>query len=99
LDYDRNLLEERLLFAQVLEAGWCLQEGVISMVSEANLGSIYGWGFPANYGGVINYAKQYSSGDFIKRTNDLKVQNGPRFSIPEALIKIVAPQKKTKQKA
>ena len=40
LDFDRRELEERLLFAQVIEAGWCLQEGVLSLVPEANLGSI-----------------------------------------------------------
>ncbi|MFK8057304.1 MAG: 3-hydroxyacyl-CoA dehydrogenase NAD-binding domain-containing protein [Saprospiraceae bacterium] len=99
IDFDRTYLEERLLFSQVLEAGWCLHEGVISLVSEANLGSIYGWGFPANFGGVINYAKQYPASDFLERTKALMAQSGPRFQTSGALKKIIAPKKKAKRKA
>lgn len=99
VEFDRTLLEERLLFSQVLEAGWCLQEGVISLVSEANLGSIYGWGFPSNYGGVINFAKQYPAEDFLARTDVLKAQEGPRFSVANALKNIIETKKKLKQLA
>ena len=85
--YDRTHLEERLLFAQVLEAGWCLQEGVLSMVAEANLGSIHGWGFPANYGGVVQYARQYGRERFLARAKALERNNGPRYRVPEAMKK------------
>ena len=46
-DFDAEQLKGRLLFVQVLEAVWCLQEGIVKSIPEANLGSIYGWGFPA----------------------------------------------------
>ncbi len=89
--YDRTTLEERLLFAQVLEAGWCLQEKVLTLIPEANLGSIYGWGFPANYGGVIHYAKQYGPARFLERAKEFKASEGPRFTLPAALRKVLAP--------
>ena len=98
-EFDRAHLEERLLFSQVLEAGWCLQEGVISLVSEANLGSIYGWGFPSNFGGVINYAKQYPAQEFLARTDVLIAQEGPRFSVANALKNIIVTKQKEKQPA
>ena len=51
LVHAENMME-RLLFAQVLEAGWCMQEKVVLTVAEANLGSVHGWGFPSFKGGV-----------------------------------------------
>ncbi len=83
--YDRTHLEERLLFAQVMEAGWCLEEGILSLVAEANLGSIYGWGFPANYGGVVQYAKHYGAERFLARAAALRANNGPRYRVADAL--------------
>ena len=88
-DFDRTELEERLLFAQVIESGWCLQEKVLTLVSEANLGSIYGWGFPAYTGGVIQYARQYQAGDFIARAKELKATYGPRFAVPKIMRRIL----------
>ena len=37
---------DRLLFSQIIEALYCYEEGVLNSISEANIGSIYGWGFP-----------------------------------------------------
>ena len=88
-DFDRRELEERLLFAQVLEAGWCLHEGVIALVPEANLGSIYGWGFPANHGGVIQYARTYPGGAFAARAGELKTAHGPRFTVARRLRELL----------
>ncbi len=77
---------ERLLFAQVLEAVWCLQEGVINTVPEANLGSVFGWGFPAFKGGVIQYVRDYGKDNFIARSEALKTAHGQRFSVPKWLL-------------
>lgn len=87
--FDRADLEQRLLFAQVMEAGWCLEEGVLKLVSEANLGSIHGWGFPANLGGVIQYARQYGREAFLARAKALVEECGGRFRVPKALREVV----------
>lgn len=73
---------ERLLFAQVLEALWCLTEKVVQSVPEANLGSIYGWGFPANTGGVIQYVRSYGLEAFQQHCHVLEQAHGPRFKFP-----------------
>ena len=78
---------ERFLFAQVLEAVWCLQEKVVETVEEANLGSVLGWGFPSFKGGVIQYIKDYGQTAFIKRCEELKKEHGQRFSVPGWLRK------------
>jgi 3-hydroxyacyl-CoA dehydrogenase / enoyl-CoA hydratase / 3-hydroxybutyryl-CoA epimerase len=78
---------ERLLFVQAIEAIWCLQEGVVGSVAEANLGSIYGFGFPAYYGGVIQYVFSYGIEKFIAKCEIFEAQHGPRFKVPKWLKK------------
>ncbi len=85
--YDEKAVVERLLFVQAIEAIWCLQEGVISSVAEANLGSVYGFGFPAYYGGVIQYVYSYGIQAFIEKCAVFEAQHGPRFKVPKWLKK------------
>ena len=73
---------DRLLFAQVLEAVWCLQERVIQSIPEANLGSIYGWGFPKFKGGVIQFVHDYGEDAFLKKCKSFEKEFGQRFQVP-----------------
>lgn len=86
--FDRSEITERLLFAQVIEAVWCMQEKVIRSIPAANLGSIYGWGFPAFKGGVIQYIADYGKDAFIKRCGFFEKEYGPRFKAPPLLKKM-----------
>lgn len=74
---------DRLLFAQVIEAVWCLQEGVIRSVEEANLGSIFGWGFPSYLGGVIRFIHYFGKEKFKAKCAVLQEKFGPRFKTPK----------------
>lgn len=86
---DAERIKERLLFAQVIEAGWCLQEKVIKTIPEANIGSVFGWGFPAFKGGVIQFVHDYGKNAFIKRCKELEKAHGPRFQVPKFLKELV----------
>ncbi|MFK7771618.1 MAG: 3-hydroxyacyl-CoA dehydrogenase NAD-binding domain-containing protein [Saprospiraceae bacterium] len=79
---------ERLLFVQVIEAFWCLQEGIIKTEEEGNLGSIFGWGFPAFKGGVYQFVTDYGVEDFIKKCEMYEAKLGPRFQVPRRLRKM-----------
>lgn len=81
-DYDRRRMQERFLYTQVIEAGWCLQEDVIKSRAAANLGSVYGWGFPAHTGGVIRYVYTYGLEKFIERCAFFQERYGQRFRMP-----------------
>ena len=48
-----------MLFAEVLESVRCLDEGVLTGVADANIGSIFGIGFPAWTGGVLQFIETY----------------------------------------
>ncbi len=76
---------ERFLFAQVIEAVWCMQEHVIHTIPGANLGSIYGWGFPATSGGVIQFIADYGATRFLERCKLFEQRYGPRFKAPKLL--------------
>ncbi len=76
---------DRLLFVQILEAARTLEEGVIGSSGEANLGSIYGWGFPAACGGVLQFVNDYGVQEFVERCDELRQTYGERFAVPASL--------------
>jgi 3-hydroxyacyl-CoA dehydrogenase / enoyl-CoA hydratase / 3-hydroxybutyryl-CoA epimerase len=80
-------LQERLLFAEALEALRCLDEGVLTGVPDGNIGSIFGIGFPAWTGGVLQFVAAYPGGvdGFAARARELATAYGPRFTPPASL--------------
>lgn len=87
--YDRQQLNERLLFSQVIEALWCMQEGVITSRAAANLGSVYGWGFPRETGGVIRFIQDYGVDQFMAQAKKYHKELGQRFRLPKVLKEII----------
>ncbi|MFD5492989.1 enoyl-CoA hydratase-related protein [Streptomyces sp. NPDC127091] len=81
-------LKERMLFAPAVEAVRCLDEGVLTSVPEANIGSLHGIGFPSWTGGVVQYVNQYPGGltAFVTRARALAAAYGPRFDPPSSLV-------------
>lgn len=75
-------VQERLLFAQALEAAACLEDGSISSVAEANIASIFGVGFPVWTGGALQFMSQYQGSiqGFVARAKELAAQYGERFA-------------------
>jgi 3-hydroxyacyl-CoA dehydrogenase/enoyl-CoA hydratase/3-hydroxybutyryl-CoA epimerase len=81
-------LEERMLFAEAIESVKCLDEGVIESVADANIGSIFGIGFPGWTGGVLQYINGYDGGvsGFVARARELAEKYGERFEPPASLV-------------
>jgi 3-hydroxyacyl-CoA dehydrogenase/enoyl-CoA hydratase/3-hydroxybutyryl-CoA epimerase len=81
-------LKERMLFAEALETVKCFDEGVLKTIEDANIGSIFGIGFPAWTGGVIQYINQYDGGlkGFVARSRQLAERYGDHFLPPESLV-------------
>ena len=81
-------MKERMLFAEALETVKCFDEGVLETVADANIGSIFGIGFPAWTGGVIQYINQYEGGlqGFVDRARDLASKYGKHFEPPQSLV-------------
>ncbi|MFF8828414.1 3-hydroxyacyl-CoA dehydrogenase NAD-binding domain-containing protein [Streptomyces sp. NPDC015131] len=81
-------MKERMLFAEALDTVRCLEEGVLTSVADANIGSIMGIGFPAWTGGVLQYINGYEGGPsgFATRARELAERYGPRFEPPALLL-------------
>jgi 3-hydroxyacyl-CoA dehydrogenase/enoyl-CoA hydratase/3-hydroxybutyryl-CoA epimerase len=81
---------ERLLFVQALETVRCLEEGVLRSVADANIGSIFGWGFAPFKGGTLQYIDDYGLPAFVARSQKLAARYGERFHPPALLLKMAA---------
>jgi 3-hydroxyacyl-CoA dehydrogenase/enoyl-CoA hydratase/3-hydroxybutyryl-CoA epimerase len=78
-------IRDRLLFRQVIETLRCLERGVLQSARDANVGSIYGWGFPLHTGGTMRLIDGIGRGAFVARAAELAARYGDRFAVPEAL--------------
>jgi len=85
-DYDMEVLKQRLLYTQAIETARCLEENVIETAEDGDLGSIYGWGFPAWTGGTLSYIDTVGIEEFVKVSDSLAQQYGPRF-LPTAWLR------------
>ena len=74
---------DRLLFSQIIEALYCHEEGVLNSNSEANIGSIYGWGFPSP--GIFEFINKYGIKNFVRRSQFLSNSYGKYFDLPPTL--------------
>ncbi|OEJ61759.1 3-hydroxyacyl-CoA dehydrogenase [Streptomyces agglomeratus] len=81
-------MKERMLFSEALDTVRCFEEGVLTSVTDANIGSIMGIGFPAWTGGAIQYINGYEGGlpGFVARARELAATYGERFTPPALLV-------------
>ncbi|MGK5549378.1 3-hydroxyacyl-CoA dehydrogenase NAD-binding domain-containing protein [Streptomyces sp. URMC 127] len=81
-------MKERMLFSEALDTVRCLEEGVLTSVADANIGSILGIGFPGWTGGALQYINGYEGGPqgFVTRARELAATYGERFEPPALLV-------------
>ena len=89
-----ELLEEkemidRFYFIQAIETIKCFEEGVLTKVVDANIGSILGWGFPSFTGGTLQFVNTYGFQEFKNRCKELSDNYGKRFSCPRLIDKMI----------
>jgi 3-hydroxyacyl-CoA dehydrogenase/enoyl-CoA hydratase/3-hydroxybutyryl-CoA epimerase len=82
---DVEELKQRLLAVQALEAARTLEEGVITDVREADVGSILGWGFAPFSGGTLSYIDMMGTKNFVALCKRLEKKFGPRFKTGKLL--------------
>jgi 3-hydroxyacyl-CoA dehydrogenase/enoyl-CoA hydratase/3-hydroxybutyryl-CoA epimerase len=84
---------ERMMFVQALETVRCYEEGVLTSVADANIGSIFGWGFAPFKGGTLQYINDFGLALFVARSRKLAEKYGARFEPPQLLIDMAAANK------
>jgi 3-hydroxyacyl-CoA dehydrogenase/enoyl-CoA hydratase/3-hydroxybutyryl-CoA epimerase len=77
---------DRLLFTQCLETVRCRDEAVVEAVADANIGSIFGWGFAPYSGGTLQFINAFGLPAFVSRSRELAASYGARFEPPASLV-------------
>jgi 3-hydroxyacyl-CoA dehydrogenase / enoyl-CoA hydratase / 3-hydroxybutyryl-CoA epimerase len=86
---DVEELKTRLLAIQALEAARCVEEGVVTDMREADVGSILGFGYAPFTGGTISYIDGMGTKAFVELCKELAKRYGSRFK-PGRLLRDLA---------
>jgi 3-hydroxyacyl-CoA dehydrogenase/enoyl-CoA hydratase/3-hydroxybutyryl-CoA epimerase len=88
--WDMQDLKDRLLYRQSVETARCLAEGVLTTAHDANIGSIFGIGFPGWTGGALQFIYGTGIERFCARAAQLADQYGPGFAITAKVREAIA---------
>jgi 3-hydroxyacyl-CoA dehydrogenase / enoyl-CoA hydratase / 3-hydroxybutyryl-CoA epimerase len=83
---DIDVLKRRLLAIQALESARCIEEGVVTDLREADVGSILGFGFAPFTGGTISYIDGMGVKTFVELCDNLAKRHGERFKPSKLLL-------------
>ena len=89
-----DALKDRLLAMQALEAARGFEEGVLTDVREADVGSILGFGFAPYSGGTLSYIDMMGTKKFVDLCKRLEKKFGARFK-PSKLLNEMAAKDET----
>jgi 3-hydroxyacyl-CoA dehydrogenase / enoyl-CoA hydratase / 3-hydroxybutyryl-CoA epimerase len=83
-------VQERLMFAQVLEAVRALEEGVLEDIREGDVGAVLAWGFAPWSGGPLSWLDIIGTPYAAERCDQLTEAYGDRFACPDLLREMAA---------
>jgi 3-hydroxyacyl-CoA dehydrogenase/enoyl-CoA hydratase/3-hydroxybutyryl-CoA epimerase len=89
-DIEIGELKQRVLAIQALETARCVEEGVLTDVREADVGSILGFGFAPFTGGTLSYIDGMGVAAFVRLCRRLEGSHGARFAPSSLLIEMAA---------
>jgi 3-hydroxyacyl-CoA dehydrogenase / enoyl-CoA hydratase / 3-hydroxybutyryl-CoA epimerase len=84
--WDIQTIKDRLLYRQAIETARCLHEGVLTTVHDANIGSIFGIGFPVWTGGAMQFIYGLGVDAFAQRAAQLATVHGAGFALDAAVL-------------
>ncbi len=82
---NRQEIKNRFHATIAVEAARCVEEGVVTDVREADVGSILGFGFAPFTGGALSYIDGMGTKAFVAMLEDLHSKYGDQFK-PNALL-------------
>lgn len=87
---DQEEVKKRLLYIQALETARCMEEGVVTHAEDADIGSIFGWGFPPYTGGTLSFIDTVGLEEFVAECDRMAEAYGDRFKVSDWLRKKAA---------
>lgn len=90
-------LRDRQTFIEAIETAKTFEEGVVTSAAHANIGSVFGIGFPPATGGAAQFITGYDAADgsfgigaFLERAEELAATYGERFAPTPHLRELAA---------
>ncbi|HEX2250726.1 MAG TPA: fatty acid oxidation complex subunit alpha FadJ [Gemmatimonadales bacterium] len=87
-DADASLVQRRLVYAMLNEAAMACAENVVRSPRDADIGAIFGIGFPAFRGGPLRMIDDVGAGRVVETLYQLQEQYGERFRPAPALLEM-----------
>jgi len=86
VEADAEMLERRLVYSMLNEAAMACAENVVRSARDADIGAIFGIGFPAFRGGPLRMIDDLGPGRVVETLYQLQEQFGERFRPAPALL-------------
>lgn len=83
-EFSNEEIVERLMIPMIFEVARCFEEGIIETPAEADMGLIYGLGFPPFRGGALKYADEVGIETLVKQAEKYK-HLGEAYTAPEGV--------------
>ncbi|MEX2126315.1 MAG: 3-hydroxyacyl-CoA dehydrogenase NAD-binding domain-containing protein [Woeseia sp.] len=87
---DKDEVRKRLLYVQAIETARCLDEKVVTDPADADIGSVFGWGFPSFTGGTVSFIETEGLRKFVAESDRLAEKYGTRFVVGDSLRAMAA---------
>ncbi len=81
---DVEEVKQRLMYIQLIATAQCFDEEVVSDPQSADLGAIFGWGFPPWTGGPMSHIDTLGVENFVREADILAQRYGKRFAPPKS---------------
>lgn len=78
-EVDRQRVEDRLVFAMLNEAAMAMGEGVVRTPRDADIGAVFGIGFPPFRGGPLRTLDALGAAEVVAKLERLEAAHGARF--------------------
>ena len=76
---------DRCLLLFVNETARCLEEGILNSAHDADVGAVFGLGFPPFWGGAFKYVDHLGAASIVERLRGLADKYGSRFEPADIL--------------
>jgi 3-hydroxyacyl-CoA dehydrogenase/enoyl-CoA hydratase/3-hydroxybutyryl-CoA epimerase len=83
-----ELVEQRLVYSMLNEAGMAAGEGVVRSARDGDIGAIFGIGYPPFRGGPLRYLDDLGAAKVVQVLRELEQKVGPRFQPAENLVRM-----------
>ncbi|MDD2671128.1 MAG: 3-hydroxyacyl-CoA dehydrogenase NAD-binding domain-containing protein [Syntrophales bacterium] len=79
-------IRDRVVMNLLNEVGFCMGEGIVTEPLDAEMGLVFGMGFPPFRGGPLHAIDQMGAENAVKKLAELEAKWGPRFKAAPYLV-------------